>query len=145
MHPRDRGRRRPAARYVLCLGALLAALAVVGGPASGVASADCTSGGSSCLPGSGYSFDSVWDCGVIAENVDCYANGNHTWGWGSASYSGSGSTYVCIRLSGYALGCGTNLARTCYAASCNDQSVVAFPASVENFGAPHTISGHAKA
>lgn len=145
----NRGRRRP--RHLLCLGALLAALAVVG-PGGGVASADCTSGGSGCLPGSGYTLDTVWNCGPLYPGFDCYANGTtifgnavtHTFGWGSASFP---EVPVCIQLGPYAGACATNVARVCYQANCNDQNANSFRAEVHHrqTGIAWTISGHAKA
>jgi hypothetical protein len=154
-----RGDRRRALRCLLCLGALAAVLAVFGGH-TGVASADCTSGGSGCLPGSGYTYDSgAWDCGPINTQggQNCWANGtlnvdnavSHTYGWASAAYNGAGTTTVCIAFqNGAASGCGTNLARICYLASCNDQNGTSVKVTAQNWspgGVFHTVFGHAKA
>lgn len=109
-------------------------------------STDCTGGGSSCLPGSGYTLDWNWNCGAIGDGVRCVGLGGHTWGWASAAYNGSGSVYTCVQLAGYASGCGYNIARTCFSPTCNDQNVVAFAPSVINeSGYVHTILGHSKA
>lgn len=152
-----RGDRRRALRCLLCLGMLAAVFMASHG--TGVASADCVSpGGTGCLPGTGYTLDKVWDCGPInsLDGTSCYANGTliqgnavrHTWGWGSAAYNGSGSTTVQILLSGHSSSSGTNLARVCWYASCNDQNVSAVHALVKHFawgGVRHTVFGHGKA
>jgi hypothetical protein len=121
-------------------------------------SAFASCSGTSCLPGSGYTLDSQWDCGTIDSTSGdaCYANGTlawgnavtHTWGWGSADYDGAGSTWVCIQAEGGSFGsCGTNLARACFNTNCNDQSSSSFRLYVENYdgGTRHTVYGHGKA
>jgi hypothetical protein len=113
------------------------------------------------LPGSGYTFDVTWNCGAIQTDSGeyCYYNGTlswsaatkHTWGWGSAAYNGTGTTWVCVEAqfdSGADSfgGCGTNLARSCYFANCNDQDSVYLRMNVQNHGAnAHTIWGHGEA
>lgn len=132
------------ATLLVCF-ALLAAAA----PPS-VSAADCTSGGSSCTIGSGYSLPLLgWSCGINTEN--CYYAGTTTlgsarsnsWGWGEASYSGAGSVFVCVQAyGGYFVGCAYALARACYYASCDDQDLVSFPLYVRNeSGVTHTING----
>lgn len=117
--------------------------------------------GDPCLPGSGYTLDSVWDCSVISRGTNCIANGtttpmygvSHTWGWGSAAYNGAGSTSVLIENLGGDKGTGlgmyatgSNLARTCYLSNCNDQGSDSFLLLVQNTGSnAHTIYGHGKA
>jgi hypothetical protein len=116
------------------------------------AHADCTTGGSSCLPGAGYTEAPTWDCGAISTET-CYYFGTtsasfataRSWGWGSASYGGTGTVFVCIQGDVYFVGCGDNLARACFLASCDDQDSVAFNIAVENFTGTHTINGHAEA
>jgi hypothetical protein len=157
-----RGDRRRALRCLLCLGALAAFLAASAatGAMTGVASADCVSpGGTGCLPGSGYTYDSTpWDCGAInsLDGTYCYANGTltqgsgvrHSYGWGSAAYNGAGTTTVQIILYNHSSSSGTNLARVCWFASCDDQTTDPIWALVGNFstgGTRHTVFGHAEA
>jgi hypothetical protein len=158
-----RGDRRRALRWLACLGALAAVVAALAanGALTGTASADCTQGGSGCLPqGGGYTYDSgSWNCGPIntQDGTNCWANGTtvadngvrHTYGWASAAYNGSGTTTVCAGFqNGAAFGCGTNLARICYQANCNDQDSTSVRVSVQNWspgGIFHTVWGHAEA
>lgn len=151
MHSLHHARPRLAARHLLCVGALLAGLAfLVGGPGSDDASAVCR--GSGCLPASGYTLDTVWNCGEITTST-CWANGTkngeravaHTFGWASASNSSAGTTQVCVGIA-WAGSCGTNLARICMEDSCIDQDAIPYSANVENVGGgSYNISGHAKA
>ncbi|HEX6391646.1 MAG TPA: hypothetical protein VFZ89_19430, partial [Solirubrobacteraceae bacterium] len=76
----------------------------------------------------------------------------HTFGWGSSDYDGGGSTTVGLDAStsssSYFGGWGTNLLRSCYYNSCNDQSGTYLKMSVfhsDSNGAGHTIYGHGKA
>jgi hypothetical protein len=130
---------------------LVLLLALAGSHAT--AAADCTVGGSGCLPGTGYTFDDTWDCGAITGD-DCYYDTttsagsavNAHWGWGSASYDGTGDVFVCIQGGSYFIGCAFNIARACFFASCDDQDAVTFPLFISNqSGVSHTISGHGKA
>lgn len=138
-------------RSLLCVAALLAAMLLAAG--AGSAAADCTTGGSSCLPTTGYSTDDTWSCGVIDELDNCYFDSTknsglatpRSWGWGSASYSGAGSTWVCINGGSYFFACSTNLARACFRATCSDQSTASFLEWVENFTGAHTVYGHGMA
>jgi hypothetical protein len=111
------------------------------------------------LPGSGYTFDRQWNCGLFYGNQSCWFNGvlgynsasDHSWGWASADYDGSGSVGVAVaggtNIQSYFGASGTNLARACYLASCNDQDSrqmgvdVAHPYDSQR----HTIYGHAEA
>lgn len=136
------------------LATLLVCFALLAAAAPSTASAaDCTSGGSSCLPGTGYGSDVTWACSINT-GTNCYYNNttssgsarSDSWGWGSASYSGAGSVFVCIQGSGYFVGCAYTLARACYYASCDDQDLVSFLIYVRNeSGVTHTIDGHAMA
>jgi len=145
---RDRAGRRPL-RSLLGSAASLAVLLFC--CSTGPASADCTTGGSSCLPGTGYILDDTWDCGAISSVTDCYFNGvtspgsaiSRYWGWGSAAYNGTGDAWVCINGGTYFYACSTNLARACFNGSnCNAQRTADFPMYVENFTGTHTIYGH---
>ncbi len=139
-------------RVLFALAACLAALALTASHAS-TASADCTTGSTTgCLPGSGYTFDVLYDCGTLPAYTNCFYPGytdlgrsiTHTWGWGSADYDGGGSTTVCVNMVTVFQGCGVNLVRACAQSTCNDQSVysaVIAIATSEN----HTITGHAEA
>lgn len=117
--------------------------------------ADCS--GTSCMPGSGYTLDTTFDCGVILA-ATCYANGTtiranavrHRYGWASSAYNGAGSTNV--GLCGYDGtvcyfgGTAVDLVRACYYDSCNAQTAVNLWLYVQNQGAyAHTIFGHGKA
>jgi hypothetical protein len=139
-------------RVLLALAACLAAFALSAAHAS-TASADCTSGSSTgCLPGSGYTFNIYWDCGVLAANTPCWYPGTtnlnnaiaHTWCWGSADYDGGGNTQVCVSTVLSFGGCGLNLWRSCYYSTCNDQNEWNTPIAV-SATANHTITGHAEA
>jgi hypothetical protein len=139
-------------RSLLCVAALLAAASLLTG--AGSATADCTTGGSACTPNGSYATDDIWNCGVIDQYDDCYFDSAknvpglatpRSWGWGSASYGGAGSAYVCVEGGAYFFSCGTNLARACYSRSCTDQSAASFLIWIENFTGAHTVSGHAKA
>lgn len=139
-------------RSLLCVAALLAAMLLLAG--AGSATADCTTGGSACTPGTGYTTDDIWGCGAIGDRDFCYFDSAknapslatpRSWGWGSASYSGAGSAYVCVTGGSYFFACGTNLARACFSAGCSDQGAASFLIYVQNFTGTHTISGHAKA
>jgi hypothetical protein len=151
-------RSRPwLAAFVLTV--VLAASAV--GISAQNAVAQCN--GASCLPGSGYTWDNYWNCGLIYSGQWCYQPGNclgvscadrHTFGWGSADYDGSGTIFVYIGLSGgsaprAALGGGYGLARTCWRNDCNDQDAYTMYGLVSwqkaGSTARHTIIGHAKA
>ena len=132
------------------LGIVLAVLLLALAGSSSTASADCTTGGSGCLPGSGYTLDDTWNCGAI-NTAWCYYDSttssgsaaSTSWGWGSAAYNGAGDVYVCIQGSSYFVGCAYNLARACFYASCDDQDLVAFALFVRNqSGFAHTIFGH---
>jgi hypothetical protein len=135
--------------YICAVASLTALLLALAGSHS-TASADCTTGGIGCVPGSGYTFDRTWNCGAF-NTASCYYNGttssgsataNH-WGWGSASYDGAGDVFVCIQGESYFVGCAYNLARACFYASCDDQDAVQFFLFVRNqSGVSHTVSGH---
>lgn len=151
-----RARARSLLRIAICAAvSLTAAWLLCATPAT----ADCTTGGSSCLPGSGYGLTDVnWACGINTE--DCYYDTTtdvtratlYDWGWVSASYGGAGSVYVCGRGIGIGsppgiafIGCGYNLARVCGLPSCDDQDGVQARVAVQNqSGVTHTINGHAK-
>lgn len=146
-HARDRAGLRPWRSILLgavSLTALFFCLAI------GSARADCTEGGTSCLPGSGYTFDDIWNCGAISFGEDCFYDGVKAigsatfrmWGWGSASYSGMGNTTVCVQGGSQFAGCGQNLARACALASCNAQVSINMALWVENAPGTHTIHGH---
>lgn len=149
-HARHRAGRRPW-RSLLCIAASLAAVLTLCSFA-GPAIADCTTGGSTCLPNNGYTDDEVWNCGAIAEPTNCYFNGTTSsgsatsryWGWGSASYGGAGTSYVCMQGGGYFYACADNLARGCFYASCDAQASISFLMWVENHTGTHTVSGHGK-
>lgn len=138
-------------RLIACA-ALLCALGLAFAP--GHASAFCQ--GNSCLPGSGYTFEDVWNCGQIHSEVNCYykevtsesSATTHTWGFGSASYSGEGNDEVRLDAHTHELsyfgGWGTNLIRACYENNCNDQDSIFMYEDVGNAGF-HTISGHGEA
>ena len=135
---------------VATIAAVLAiAFATLAGSHVDSASANCQ--GSGCLPGSGYTFDQQWNCGVIGPVVRCWYNAttsesaatSHTWGFGSAAYNGSGSVYVCTGTSpNYFIDCGTNLARGCYDSNCNDQGFIWFKEWVYQNTGSHTVWGH---
>jgi hypothetical protein len=137
----------------LALGAVLATICLSMG--AGRASAVGCSG-RECLPGIGYTIEAIWNCGQIHSETRCYyrevtSEGSataHTWGWGSASYSGEGSVTVeviAVRSGFIVFGsAGVNLARACYEEFCNDQSIDSMKMYVDNSGF-HTISGHGKA
>jgi hypothetical protein len=145
--------------------ALLAAVAAFGIAAAlsaPSAQAICQSSSGGCLPGSGYTLDVTWNCGVLASGGSdrCYYNATksgasaitHTFGWGSSDYDGGGSTSVGLDASttstSYFGGWGTNILRSCYNDNCNDQSGTYMRMSVfqsDTNGAGHTIYGHGKA
>jgi hypothetical protein len=122
--------------------------------------ADAFCQGTSCLPGSGYTQDTTWNCGVLGTSATCYANGAtiignavlHTWGWGSAAYNGAGNVGVCLNAVNSAGtqafwgDCGTNLARaSALDQPCNDQDSTNYKLGVFLQGSnPHTIHGHGK-
>lgn len=156
MHAHDGGRRHLAVRYLLCLFALLSALALVGGAGTSTASAQsiCEEvGGVLCLPtGNDYTIDRSWDCGEIT-TPRCYAVGTknneaallHTWSWASASNSSAGTTTVCASVESHT-SCGTNLARICYYFECQDIDTWLIRTWVSNGGGgSYRVSGHAKA
>lgn len=138
--------------------ALLLAIVYSGSPTAGAAG----------LPGSGYTFDVTWDCGLIygSHSQSCYAPGNclgtgcassHTYGWGSADYDGGGSVQVRVYAGCSSAGTcgnipefynyGTNLARACYDSfSCDDQDSRSYKMFVSQGDSNrHTIYGHGKA
>jgi hypothetical protein len=134
---------RPRLVRAVSLTALLAIMLFAA--AAPPASADCTTGGSACLPGTGYVEDRIWNCGSIAANVGCYyaSGGNYHWGWGSADADAGPSAWVCIQGGSYFAGCAYGNARACFSASCNDQDALAFPMWVRHsYGSSRTISGH---
>ena len=117
---------------------------------------DCASrrGSDRDLPGEGYTFDMYFNCGVIEGQKDaCFPPGtknidnreDHTWGWGSADYDGSGDVAVCVKGDGMG-DCNPNLARACVYASCNDQDTGAMAIWVSHQHTHgHTVYGHGKA
>lgn len=131
---------------------LTAVILMLGHPAP--AAAYCE--GTGCLPGSGYTFDKTYECGLIYERAiqECWYPGvlgeppgeRHTWGWGSADYDGSGTVPVIV-LGELFFGHGNNLARACYANNCDDQNIYSLHILVGHTesGARHTIIGHAEA
>jgi hypothetical protein len=152
-HARDRAGRRPWRSILLgavSLTALLLSLAF-----SQSAAGDCPDGGGSgCMPtGGGYTIDEIWNCGAIGSPTKCYFDattnvalaGQATWGWGSATYTGTGTTWVCVRGGASFFGCGTNLARSCALRDCTDQDLVSMAIWVENTTGTHTVHGHGQA
>lgn len=147
-----RARARSLLRIVICAAvSLTAAWLLCATPAT----ADCTTGGPACLPGSGYVADVTWACGI--NTAECFYDTTtdttravvYDWGWASAAYSGTPSIYICARGigtgSGFGfVGCGYDLARVCGLPSCDDQDVYLAKVSVQNqSGVTHTINGHA--
>lgn len=150
-------------RKLAALGALIALVAlltVVSWPAD--ARAQCN--GQSCLPGSGYTFDVNWNCGLIYgsnsgalqkcwEPGNCISGGGapacahqHTFGWGSADYDGGGGVFVYIQTGNYSWGSvDWNLARACALSSCNDTTASSYLQVYHNGTGRHTIYGHGKA
>jgi hypothetical protein len=112
--------------------------------------------GNGCLPVGNYTLDTSYSCGQIVWEA-CYANGTtssgsavwHHFGWGSSSYSGSGSVGVAVTASGGGVsfgGWGTNLIRACYYGSCVPQTATNMLFFVnQGSGVAHTIWGHGKA
>lgn len=152
-------RRVPFARAIALLGACAFLLAFAASSAIHVDRSAATGGcnGSGCLPVGDYTLDTSFNCGVIL-NDSCWANGTtnvanavyHHFGWGSASYSGSGNATVTMsaETSGGSPvfgGNGTNLVRACYYASCVPQTVLNLRFGVGTSVTAHTIWGHAKA
>lgn len=142
-------KQRRALPVAMIAAALAVVLAVLAAGHVQPASANCQ--GSGCLPGSGYTFDRTWDCGVIGPVVRCWYNATtsessatqHTWGFGSAAYNGAGSVYVCVGTApNYFIDCGTNLARGCYDSNCNDQDFIWFKEWVYQNTGSHTVWGH---
>lgn len=147
-HTGARGGRCAALLTLCALGAVLSTLTF-----SAPASAQCE--GLNCLPTTGYTIEGVFNCGQIHSYETCYATGTksyssatqHTYGFGSASYSGEGNAEVWVAAE---RGDGTdafgmvsfgNLARACYYESCVDQDIKSLILSVGTMGY-HTISGH---
>lgn len=142
--------RRGSISLAVALFGILLLLSLTG--STDQARANCE--GSGCLPGSGYTFDQSWNCGVIAPIQRCWYNATtsegsatqHTWGWGSAAYNGAGNVYVCIgTVPNYFIDCGTNLARGCFDSNCNDQDSIWFKEWVYQNTGNHTVWGHGKA
>ncbi len=150
-------RRVPMARAIALLGACAALLAFA---ASSALDAEPSSGigcsGSWCMPAGNYTLDTSYDSGQII-SAGCYANGTtnpgsavwHHFGWGSASYSGSGHITVSLAVEGSGLtfgGTGTDLVRACYYVSCVPQTATNMRFSVaQASGVAHTVWGHGKA
>lgn len=156
--------RRGVHRRALALAiAIVSAIVLAASFHAADAQAYCGSGGSSpnqpsCLPGSGYTYDTTWNCGVTAPDQDCYQPGRflyengeiHTWGWGSADYDGAGAVTVTV-CAGGAGSCswyanGYNHARACALNNCNDTTANS-KMSVHPFSGSgnHTVYGHGKA
>lgn len=144
-----RARARLLLRTSICVAASLAATLLIAWSAP--AGADCTTGGSTCLPGTGYdpNPEVQWSC--VINTANCYWNSVtdirlasfDDFGWGSAAYNGAGTVFVCVRGGSVFVGCANNLARACYSASCNDQDIVNIELYVQNqSGVTHTIEGH---
>jgi hypothetical protein len=145
------------ARLVLVVSAVALALAAAAiNASSGSAAYGCS--GVGCLPGSGYTFDRTWNCGLFYgyPTQDCWFPGvlgqppssKHTWGWGSADYDGVGHFNVAIYAPGGFYSEGDRLARACFYSSCNDQGGTLLDVLVRHYdgsGVRHTIYGHAKA
>jgi hypothetical protein len=107
----------------------------------------------------GYTYNQTWDCGVITDPDICYFNGStdfysaslHTWGFGSASYPGTGDVEVCIAnivASGATTwyDCGFNLARACAQLDCRDvDGGTPTRLGVYPRGTTHTVNGHGEA
>lgn len=137
-------------RSLLCIAASLAAILLTVGTV-GTASADCTTGGSGCLPNGGYTVEYNWNCGAITDPTRCYYYNTtdvslataQTFGWASAAYNGAGTVSLCMHAAGYFSACGTNIARGCYYANCVDQSGVSMKVDVQNYTGTHTVVGHA--
>jgi hypothetical protein len=113
-------------------------------------------------PGSGYTFDRQWSCGLVygASVQKCWFDGvlgynssfNHSWGWGSNDYDGGGT--VPLQAEGrtgatlFFYGAGDNYTTACYYLSCNDQGVYLMGFAIshtEGANIRHTLYGHAKA
>jgi hypothetical protein len=142
---RRAGKRPPRShlRRAVSLTALLTTMLFAA--TSAPASADCTTGGSGCLPANGYSSHDIWNCGSIRAGSNCaYGGGSRIdWGWGSASDDGSPDAFVCVVGTGFFSGCSFDLARACFAASCDDQDSFLFTLYVNHtYGSGRTISGH---
>lgn len=142
----DRARLRPQRRPGLPNGtftAVMATIALLLALSCAPASADCTTGGSSCLPaGGGWVGRPVWNCGTFASTYTCYYGSSGTrldWGFGSAS----DDAFVCVTGVGYFAGCAFDLARACYSPDCTDQDAVSFALHVtHSAGTARFVSGH---
>jgi len=145
-------------KVCLALVTAIAAVALAAAAAAPKASAAFGCSGTGCLPGSGYTFDRTWNCGLFYgyPTQDCWYPGvlgpppssKHTWGWGSADYDGVGHFDVAISAPGGFFGRSDRLARACFFSSCNDQGGTLLDAFVRHYagsGIRHTIYGHTKA
>jgi hypothetical protein len=147
---------------VVAIATAVCAAALLHHAHSAMADQPCVSSPPGCSPGSGYSMDEVWDCGVLASGgsdrcyynaVKSYSSGiAHTWGWGSSAYPGSGHTRVGLDAANssqsYFGGWGTDILYVCYHLGCYDQGDVYLKMSVfqsDGAGANHTVLGHGKA
>jgi hypothetical protein len=144
-------------RVIVSLVGLIVGIAAANVSRDGVpaARAQCDQPPNTCLPGSGYTLDQTWSCGLLNSGRACFSPGTrvienanrHTWSWGSADYDGQGSIQVFITAASFGAS-GTNLTRACYFSSCNDQDSefsVIWMSHYTPSGAQHTIHGHAKA
>ena len=145
----------------------LLALVLVGVFASVPAPAQTPCQGDSCLPTTGYTYDTHWNCGGFYGNQVCYQPGAclnyicadaHTFGWGSADYDGSASLNVRIAADPATAtafpsfsNSGGSLARACRRRDCVDTDLAdqRYWERVShdhlNHAHTHTIKGHGKA
>ncbi len=156
----ERPRRRRTRRRIAGIGMALALVAAL----AGAAQANHSYGP---MPGSGYTFDSNWQCGWIYSGANCYQPGgvcltfscghNHSFGWASVDEDHAAVVDVQVRaeyVSGGGYGDwgidGHDLVRTCYAwaSGCNDPpDSYMYKLRVKhwNDGSYYVIKGHGKA
>jgi len=147
----DRAPTRSVGRLVAATLSCLLCVAAFSLCNAGSASASCS--GLSCLPTTGYTAELVFECGFLRSTETCWANGTktgpavvHTYGFGSASYSGEGTALVYILTHEvYEIGFGMisngNLARACANEDCSDQDAIGLSLEIGS-RTNHTISGH---
>jgi hypothetical protein len=142
----------------MCLGGsgVVLGLCAFLAPGSARAVDYCTN--DTCLPNGGYTYNQTWDCGVVTFPDVCYFNSTtrrssasaHTWGFGSASYPGTGNVDVCVddyNLRGtFQWGsCALNRARACARLDCRDVDGVSTVLGVSPSTTTHTVNGHGEA
>jgi hypothetical protein len=80
----------------------------------------------------------------------CSDGSQHTYGFNSADYDGSGTPTICAAAE-YPSGldsfgwCGPRLARSCFSTSCNDQDSTLFVVYIQFPSSRHTGYGKGKA